>query len=221
MGKFTSGIWFILVTLYFIFFIGTVSVVNLFAYEEGINFNDGTITNGSLTGLNVNPEFFCDTPRYTYSADGSNQFKINPSSSNCRDTAGVVSEDICERIVGCSWEEVTSGFWFFSSTSETCVGTINATHYGKTNQNNFCTANNVSGNLTNCILMFCTWYETQPLQSDITSPRQLINLIGELFTFRYNFGFDGFLNIFITILFIFIPLLIWLLSLYFLLPFIH
>jgi hypothetical protein len=221
MGSFNAGVWFIVVSLYFILFIAVVSSVQTFSQETGIEFTDGTTANGSIDSLTLSSQPFCDTPRVRYGSDGSSSFQINPNEDDCSLTNGILNQQVCEGLVGCSWQNITTGFWFFSDTKETCIGTLNASYYGKDDTNNFCTAPVVSSNATICIRMGCLMYTTEPLTYDITSPKQLFLLVTDLFSFRYDFGFDDLLNILLTIILIFIPLLIWLMALYYMIPFFH
>ena len=220
MGQFQAGQWFIIITIYFVLFIGVVTAVANFSAENNLNFDDGTTATGSINGLSAQTEYFCDADRYAWTPSGES-YKISASNSDCSLTAGILKADVCNAINGCSWQNVTTGFWFFSSTTETCTGTLNDTYFGKNSSNNYCNAPASYNNLTQCIYLGCSWYETNPLQNEINSPKEFIGLIADIFTFRYDFGFDGLLNTLITIFLVFIPLFIWLIALYYMTPFIH
>lgn len=211
MGQFESANWFIGVTIYFILFIATVTAVS----SLGLDFEDGTTSTGSISGLSGDVEIFCSDPRYRYLPNGE-YTETYEDNDQCSVSTGAFSSSVCNAIQGCTWSNVTEGFWFFSSTSEACTGDINLTYYDAADDG-LCTGLNTSS----CQLLGCTLYEYDPLNAEISSPKEIMGTVAELFTFRYDFGFTGLLNTLLSIFLVFIPLLIWILSLYFMLPFLH
>jgi hypothetical protein len=211
MGQLNAGVWLILTSIYFIIFISVVASVS----SLGLDFEDGTISDGDISSLTGQSVFQCDTPRYAIRGDGS-VYITRENNLDCRSSYGANNDKLCNQINGCTWENVTSGFWFFADTTETCNGDINLNFYDSENDG---LCKGLTSN--DCFILGCTYYETNPYTSDISSPKEIMGLIFQLFTFRYDFGFSGLLNIIISIFFMFIPLLIWIMSLYFMLPFAH
>src|SRR6056297_1702685 len=218
-GSFNAGVWFIGVMIYFVFFIlivhGTTSLdeetadSDLVEIElEGVNFD-------TLIGTN-----YCTSPRFGYNAQTGELTEYNRRNRDklfCEESPGALSQSECNDIAGCSWENVTTGFWFWESTeSASCIGDINATEYDiemtdpligrprvKSHNNtgiygtytpfsdpNVCEHPEVLYNKTLCDLFVCTWESATP-DATFNSVGSIYSTVGDVFTFRHDFGFSN------------------------------
>jgi hypothetical protein len=215
MGEFKAGVWFALTTLYFFLFVGIATVATTFGSDVGAEYGSASFSGGDLVSFDSDSGLYCDDPRYGYAPNG-DYIRVGVTDYRCSASLGATQEDVCNALLGCTWENVTSGFWFFASTDEGCTGTINASQYS------LATANLCTTNITSeCQILGCTVYEPQQ-ESDIPkSPLYFLTVTADLFTFQYDFGFNNLTDTFLTFMAVFLPLLLWIYSLYMMLPVIH
>jgi len=245
MGEFKAGGMFVLMIIYFIVFIASVSL------GEQINQESSEINVESqiegLEGYYNDFSKICITPRFEYDPDTADITESNdPNNLLCEKSKGVLSKTICESIEGCSWENVTNGFWFWKSTEPaSCLGNINGTAYGIETKtflgqnyvsdhnnteyfednynikNSVCTHPNVIKNKTLCDTFSCSYnrLDTPEPEANLNSIK---NSVGDIFTFRHDFGFESTTaQFFGNLLFVVLPLIMLAISIYFMLPVVH
>lgn len=248
-GSFGAGKWLIVLVIYFMFFILSVNSVQNLVNADNLNSDISLeINNYDFSGILGNS--YCSNPRFSYDpATGEKEEypKAFTDRLRCEESIGVLDQSTCDIIEGCTWENVTSGFWFWETTeSASCIGDINATAYGievttsifrprVAAHNNTgiyaantpfldptpCTHPEVLTNKTKCDLFSCSWEDIN-IQSSYTEPSRVLDTVGDLFTFRYDFGFDNDnYNYILNILTFVIPLLMLIVSIYYMLPFAH
>jgi hypothetical protein len=170
-------------------------------------------------------------------------------SLNCDESVGVTDETVCNQIEGCSWETVSACSWWTqlwcTGSTDTCTGNINGTYYGMAesdswfgghyaikedsavvNDANVCTDYNLS--VTNCTLLSCSWLGSEQLyalkETEIKLSQNMWNVawnsVGQLITFRYDFGFDTYANWVTNFIIFYLPLLLLILAIYAIVPFI-
>jgi len=249
-GQLGAGIGLIVAVIYFFFFIMIVNsaenVVGLGVSSDLVTIDLGAVEFDAIIGSS-----FCANPRNYYNADtGEQSIYTNAETDRlfCEESAGVLSSSTCNDISGCNWTSVTSGFWFWTTTSEpSCIGDINSTTYGIEKNNPFfgrprivshnntgywesftpfddpsvCTHPNVIQNKTLCNMFSCQW-ELVTADTSFNSVGSVYSTISEVFTFRYDFGFTNqTLSLLMNFIFIVLPLLLLIVSLYFMLPVVH
>lgn len=214
MGEFKSVVWIVLLSIYMFIFVIVASVV------------DSTVISSDYLDVeNISGDGFCDSPRYAIRPDGDEQ-TIPKTDERCIDTRGAISEDRCESIDGCVWGNETI-FFFWTSSDETCTGTININNLTNETLNplslyNLCTLEYVIDDRELCYNLGCTWYDETTSDTDIvSSPVNLLKTLGTLFTFRYDFGLNSIFNGFLNFFLFWIPLLMLIGAVYFLAPFLH
>jgi hypothetical protein len=246
-GQFGAGIWFILLVVYFFFFVVIVNSVGVL--DDIAGDYSGAATNVDFTSLTGRT--YCSDPRYAYDAATGQETVYSSSSRDrlfCEESIGVRDQTTCDSIAGCSWETVTTGFWFWTTViNATCIGDINATAYGVDMTDPIigrprvmshdstgvfssytpfsspspCDHENVIFNKTRCEVFTCSWTSEAP-QETIKSATGIYDTVKTLFLFRYDFGFENAgLAVLANFIFIVLPLLMLIMALYFMLPIIH
>ena len=167
----------------------------------------------------------CSFPRYRYNQNGdSSKYIFDINNLDCDISAGAISPNVCDYIEGCNWANTTTGWLWFSSTTQHCNGTINQTYYndGEINTENFCNMDGLQGDTeTNtCGVLGCTSYAPRnDAKGGVLKPLVMLDTVGNLFLFRYDFGFETDLYDWITNFIIFyIPFLLLIMSIYILSP---
>jgi len=199
---------------------------------------------------------YCDDPRTIYdvynlegippeSMIGENQYTTHASSLECKNTVGIRSQDECEAISGCSWDETTAWYdWLTGDQTFTCNGhtdySINYTTiwFGRRaivdgEQISVCDYPTVQTNQTLCEAFSCDWaYHGSGSSSGLgyLEPTANINqgligsimdTIGGMFTLRFDYGFtNDNANAVLNLLLFWLPFLALLVVLYQLIPFI-
>ena len=248
-GSFGATTFFILATIYFIFFIivanasenlGSMSESDYVTVElDGIEFD-------ALMGSS-----YCTNPRFKFDPQTGEKSEYGSAwvdSLKCEESAGVLSQSSCETITGCAWENVTGGWWFWETTeSASCIGDINATSYGVSqttpvlgrsyvtghtntglwakytpfSDSSPCEHPSVLKDIELCSTFSCTWEKVTP-ETTFNSVSTIYGTVGDIFTFRYDFGFESTgLTLLVNFLFIILPLLILILSVYYMIPLLH
>lgn len=210
MGSSASGSWLLGLIIYFFVFIVMVTFVS--NMQEGITYSSDNIL--SATGSND----YCDTPRYTYNTDFELVKNIYPNTKDCRATLGTYAKETCEFIEGCIWDNVTSGWWIFSSTYESCTGEVNTSYYNNgTETFEICSMSGLQGRVNNglCGLMGCTYYTEKDLNVDdldttITGVIKQVNsftsVIISLASFDADIGIPEDYEFLFSFIFFYIPL---------------
>ena len=250
-GAFGSGILFIVLVVYFFIFILVVSSSEKISALAETNDTIVTINLGNVEFDAIIGSSFCTDPRYYYNAETGEKKKYNLNEYDrlfCEESVGILSQDICDDISGCKWENVTSGWWFWKTVEDaSCIGNINSTYYGIAqttvvigrprieSHNNTgvwaiytpfsdpsaCQHPNVIRNKTLCDMFSCSWTPVTP-DSSFKSVGNVYSTMSDVFSFRYDFGFaNQGLSLFMNFIFIVLPLLILIVSLYFMIPFFH
>lgn len=222
MTKLWAGVTIIGISIYFILLIALTTYGEAWANEVGINFG-GNATDSVSLNQSIEQQSSCDYPRYRYTPDGEqSKFNFDLDNTDCGISVGALGENECNAVQGCSWENTTSGFLFFSSQEESCVGDINKTYYndGVATSKDMCLMDGLQGDKSNCQKLGCTVYEPQDdFGSGDVGFLSMFQQVSDLFTFRYDFGFEGILSVVSTLLLVWLPSLIVLLCLYILSPF--
>jgi len=247
-GEFQAGIFLIFAVAYFFFFILVVNssenVAGLGATNTSlVNIDLGTVEFDAIIGSS-----FCTNPRSGYDATTGESYLYSNAQSDrlfCEESIGIKGSSICSDIAGCSWQNVTSGWWFWTSTtSASCIGNINSSYYNIESTNpiigrprvkvhnntgywatytpfndpSACEHPNVLLNKTLCDMFSCSW-EIATADTTFNSVGSIYSTIAEVFTFRYDFGFSNeAIAVLMNFIFIVLPLLVLIISLYFMIP---
>lgn len=252
MGEFKAGIWFSLISLYFMLFIVLVSSSQSFGAEINATSSGSVVSGGDVPNVLQSvgqEETRCVLPRKAYAPD-STSYRVSPLSLKCENSAGGISESNCNEIAGCTWGSVNEStltsiinfITFQSTANETCNGYINITspEYGgefvrnplpnafASSKTNVCNLPNVQDSPYYCGLLGCT-IESRTVGlsggtsfESVLSAGNLFSVVGNLITFNYDFGFESeALSLVLTLVFFYLPLILWVVSLYFAIPIIH
>jgi hypothetical protein len=171
-------------------------------------------------------------------------------SLTCKESVGVTAQSSCEQIEGCSWSSVSICPWYYSwcgETQNTCTGNINGSFYGISPEGTgIFSGNHYAGsgvgittnavdicedfdlNVSSCLLLSCSWLGSEQLynirQEEIKLNQNMWNVawnsVGQLITFRYDFGFDTYANWVTNFIIFYLPLLLLILAIYAIVPFI-
>lgn len=210
------------IAFYFIFLVLLTGFGSNIAQEFGLSTGQ-TLSNVNLSEQ-LQPQFSCDYPRYRFNRDGEpTRYVFNLDDLRCENSVGAVSELSCNDIQGCLWDNVTSGWLFFQSVTERCTGEINKTFYnnGVPTTKNICMIDGLQGQPVLCARLGCTAYEPSPQLFDRgVGFMGVVQQTSDLFTFRYDFGFEnGLASTFATFLLVWLPLVMLLGAIYILSPF--
>jgi len=246
-GSILGASVFFFLFIYFVVFILVADGADSMGTEnDDINVTDFSGTDGGLYGIGYFGQV-CNTPRYEYDPESTDVSETNdPDHLDCERTKGVLRSDICNSIEGCSWENVTSGFWFWETTEDaTCLGSINASYYGIDttsflgrevvvehsntevfrdrygSKKSICNHPNVVRNESLCNTFSCTF---DFLQTDLedTGLSSIRRTAGDVFTFRYDFDVENsVLSFVINFVLVILPMIALLISIYFMLPIVH
>jgi hypothetical protein len=207
MGDFKALTLFVALVIYFFLFL---FIANVGEQAEVDNY----------ISLNESIEAFCTTPRHSFDADGDTN-RILASSKRCVKTKVGFDESGCNSLEGCTW--VNESTFFFWSSPSACEGDINRSFY--TNESiglippNLCVMEGFQDQDL-CFNIGCTWMDSAS-EINVKDTKGMLELVGELFTFRYDFGFSGLYNV-LTVFFSFwLPFLLLIGCVYYMLPFIH
>lgn len=196
-----AGIWiFVLIFYYICLGLILTATANIESTNSFINGSSGGYINSGLSGM-------CDKPRETYNANG-DLTKTNDRTTSCALTLGTFDEEVCNRIIGCTYDNITTGIFWWKDTLEICTGTINRTYYSGDDSTAFksiCKWSNVLHNETACEDLGCKWNEDIP---EIDS-YSVWDLVKDIFTNDVSFGFenDGVNNL-LTFIFVWFPLIV-------------
>lgn len=121
-GQMGASVWLMSVFIYFIFF-------TLIVYSaENIELESSTtgVPVVELADMEFNGfigQTYCNNPRSYFNPVTKEQdFYSNKERDRlfCEESSGALSLDNCNEISGCNWEEYSTGFWFFATTTEGC-----------------------------------------------------------------------------------------------------
>jgi len=224
MSKEWAGKVFLGLIIYFVILTLTLSYGQAMAESFGSTLN-GNTTNSVNLSTAFGTQSSCDYPRYRYNQNGdSSRYIFNLDNLDCEISVGAISPNNCNALNGCNWANETTGWLWFSSTNQYCNGTLNKTYYNDNvpTTENICEINGLQGdtNVNTCSVLGCTVYAPRNDASGVKSPVGLLDTVGDLFLFRYDFGFETGLYTFLANFLIFtLPLIVLLLCIYLLSPF--
>jgi hypothetical protein len=136
MGQYESGKTIIFLSIYFIALIFILSIVQVALTSMGIPYSFVTSDDESqLLGF-VQQDSLCTHPRTFTTSDGSQETisQYQKNSASCQWTDGSYDALACDSIVGCTWQNATTSFFFFEREAS-CEGSITLTNYSQfTNQ---------------------------------------------------------------------------------------
>lgn len=178
-GSGSGAKWLLGLSIYFALFIIVVSLVT--SLQGGEYYSD--IDKSGSFCSNVRLDYY---PYSDETTERSTQLALRHL--DCSRSRGVLSQDICEEISGCSWESELTGFWFWTSEKNaTCIGSMDVSElgiltyqsaftegggYGVKAHNNtpsgryygsVCNHPNVLNNQTLCEYFSCIWEDYQPI----------------------------------------------------------
>lgn len=228
MGSETGAKWLVLLVLYFGIMTFLVSIIGQIADGGTSSFNETTAG------------FSCGVPRTIYE-----QFSVEPidtsdiptATSNrynrlieCGQSVGVLSNESCSLLNGCTWEDVS--YWW-QSAQETCEGQMNYTSVTENNtwtiygtmidEDNVCTQTAILDNQTLCETFSCTWayrggldnLGVEEVEVKLGTLGKMWETIKGMFSFTFDFGFtDASANYILNFIIFWIPLLAVILSIY-------
>lgn len=219
-----GGLLFLGLVIYYLFFILTLTYGEDLANEFGQTLGGNTTVDVDVDNT-FGYDVYCDYPRYKYTQAGEgSRYYFDLDNLDCDISAGVISQNVCNNIAGCNWTNITTGFWWFADTTEGCTGTINKTYYndGTPSSENLCLIDGIQGsaNANTCGVLGCTVYEPElDASGGVKSPLSILKVVGELFTFRYDFGFEkDIVDLGATFILVYLPFMLLLLSIYLLSP---
>lgn len=221
MGDIKAGKWAIGVLVYFVLLSFILSLANAISTEYDLDF----ITSSSIDELSNGTTTIgtCEDPRYYVNSGGELKEEFVGNRKSCASTLGVYDSDTCSTIQGCTWDNITTGFWWWTSTgAESCIGDINVTYYNNGSgigTTRVCDMYTLSSDEASCNAIGCTWNDGS---AESITYATVSSLFVDLFTFDISFGFENdFFNNFIILLLIYVPLIILAVAIYFMLPIIH
>ena len=253
---------FVIVLLYFFFMTITVYSVS-HAFSGGFSSSLNLLKPDTCSEPRDIYDYYLLEPKFTTdNFEKNHDNKPYLSQLECRFSRGVLSEQDCLAIEGCSWSAPPHGILrriltleglipIFGEDDDTCIGTIAADHYNintttsilsthvaehVNSQLNFgrgsiCTHPNVIYNITACELFSCTWLtnarisqlkqEQIEIEASRSTVRKIMTMTSDMFTLRFDFGFENDLITYILNFLIFwLPLILLIFAVYLMIPFI-
>lgn len=238
MGEVNSTKWIIVVLLYMfiinIIILGSQAVADYYGDTWETNLS---VTNATFTNNYDSDSTKCESPRHLFYLSSEGVLKSGKElgilyspiiEDNCEQTAGIYSQLECQRIEGCEWVNVTSGWWFWETTTDiqSCEGNINWTYYNNGVEPstflNVCNLplidNNTETSRSVCENIGCSIVSYDYSSVDY-SATGIWNNLKDLATFNLDFNTETpFLATMISFFALYLPLIILLLQLRFLLP---
>lgn len=202
MASDTAGKWLLGLVIYFFIMITIVT------YASNMN-SDVTYSGGTLP---TEKETYCDSPRVMY--DQNFDLINNPyvNTKECESTLGIYSQNACEFINGCIWDNVTTGFLWWTDTIVTCTGDVNTSYYNNgTTTSRVCNmqdADNISSGL--CSMLGCTPYVESSIQQG--NKQGVFDTIYEMATFQVDVGLPDAYEYLFSFVFFYLPLIILILA---------
>lgn len=165
------------------------------------------------------------------SGDVSRSGTVWLGSIECEYSTGQLGQTQCEALSGCSWTEDT-WFWFFGTGNYQCVGEFNYTWIDPADVNyvypmnyidytnntqGICAYSSVLNNSTLCSQMGCSWgykaasidvFGVDDIELNVGMFGKLWNVIKQLFTFSFPFGFESdAANFILNLIIFYLPLI--------------
>lgn len=247
MGEFKAGQWVVILFFYF-----TVLIIIVAASDNlyGEIYVTGEAGIEGYDNLLFMTDAACENPRFKYNPTTGESSQYNRGqvdSLDCSQSYGTLSKNDCDSITGCSWDNVTSGFWFWKSIDEGCTGYIDSDSYGvdskvkdlfggisvkphdtytafsSSNVKSIspCNHANVVRDEELCRLFSCSWVSVD-FTENYDKPSSILKTMGSVFTFKYDFGIENnLLSWILRFMFIVLPLIMLMVSVYMMLPFLH
>lgn len=218
MGDYRAGGLFVFCLLYLILAYAVTASVTAYNTENiNVSGNESVQDSLSLSGGS------CQGPRER--GDVFSSF----DSLKCTSTP-VEDENVCNEINGCSWSNATTTLLFFE-TAASCRGTINATAYDSTAQVNsdtltspgFCELSGYDNDRATCERVGCQWVDAQNIEVTPTSGFSTVtSTIGVLSGFRADIiGLPPLVSFLYSMFTFYIPLVLLIISIYYMIPVIH
>ena len=217
MGSGTGAKWVAMIALYFTVMLFIVGLVNT---TMGTSIGEEVDTSGT----------YCGSPREIYEPYNPNPIDQSElgwiyrnyyeAHIDCEKSQGILGQDICEDIDGCTWDSPNN--WFqnlFGSADDTCTGQMNHTFIlvdgtqpigllgtgiadytdasGETSKF-ICTHPDVYENETLCNELSCTWkyrdaisdFETSDIEPKLSLLGSIWEVTKDLVSFKFDFGFE-------------------------------
>lgn len=218
MGEFRAGSLFVFVLIYMILaYAITAGITSVSAADINVTGNESVQDSLSLSGGT------CEPPR--------ERGDIFASFDSLRCTSTPVEDEaVCNDINGCTWSNATSTLLFFE-TSASCDGVINATSYDSTAQTDeeslvepeFCELEGFDDSQSTCEQVGCTWINPDETQVTASSGFSTVtSTFGVLSGFRADIiGLPSMVGWLYAMFTFYIPLVLLLISIYYMIPVIH
>jgi len=226
MGSFSAGKTLVSCLIYFLVLGTILNISNTFLVSLdrtpiGFNDNDALEFSYDLTSNS------CDSPRYYPYVDGVQKENTQAFREDCGMTNGIFYEGLCTSISGCSWGVDSPEWWEIwkdDNVSDTCLGEINTSDYNNGTERGvfqtICDLSSLQDNETLCNTLGCTYFEHTEGISKHTSEILWVQ-IGNVFTLSFETGLPSPYNEVILIFMLYLPLIMFLIAGYYMLPFIH
>ena len=233
MGQFDAGKTILWLAVYFIILILGLFIVETVASEYNLAYSVTSNANESSL-LAFNSQFgVCEEPRIVIDSDTKEESQIslfNQNSDACQDTIGNYNENQCSSISGCTWVNVTPFWWWQNTDVQECSGTVNLTSLGLAGvELNVYGEVDIQAEINDildtptrqiaCETLGYTWSDEQTEQE--VSIGTITSITGSLFSYQASFTDNFLLDLLLTTLLFYLPFLIFLVAIYFSLPFIH
>ena len=212
--------WIIGLVIYFVILFSFMSMIGTFANEY--NLEEGGIISSSGGG-DIAPEIneTCMNPREYVNPITGEQYLLNANDKRCEHLIFINSTS-CDAIEGCSWSPSGVAPWYlaflgFPDYDASCEGDVDIDYYGYNGSTfsrfDICELPDLTEDI--CYDLGCTW-STDNAFDEIGYKNGFFvvaKVVGDIITFRLNFstGSSG-INALLTLILIWIPLMIMILS---------
>lgn len=231
MGESKATIWVLgLILYFFILFLFTSS---LQTSRELLSFSDNRLNVTDPGWREQGNVFFNPTYQNQCSGTGGGRSMNFLQNIQCNQLA-LDNEDYngCNNVTGCTWQNRSSFFGLFVSDPE-CTGIVDKTTYNITGGlNTYCESSGLQS-VENCTLFKCDWVDFSSLPTNtkgaslsgneplsLSTTTNIWNTIKFMASFRTDIGLGNF-NFIFSLLFFWIPTVMLLLAIYFMIPFFH
>lgn len=240
MGDFRGTRYLLILLVYFAGLITFLTLTEVFANEYDLEYGVNYSTNfTAIAGLTPSDIGECGYPREFINPATGETDEV-PSfikhTSLCKYSSGSANPEKCEDIDGCFVENETFLF-FFTTDVIGCGGYVNLTNYttvptvrvdlsGTTKtfingtEGKFPIYCELFTNQTTCQDLGCNWRDYEEIPETV-SEFDVFTILGDLITFQATFSNNGFINIILTFILFYIPSVMFIIGLYYSLPFLH
>jgi hypothetical protein len=225
MGQFSAGLAFIGILVYMV--LAFVLTAGMTSFSTGSGAGELNVTGSE--GIQESLQLYggvCEGPRERASIFDSF------NSLSCDSIPGAASEGSCNLIEGCAWENESTSFFLFDSPA-TCGGRVNASFYDQNavygastrylSSPDVCDLSGLDTSQRDCELLGCNWVDASDYQIGATSGfSTVVSTLGALTGFNASIiGLDGLLAFLYSVFAFYIPLVLLIIAIYFMLPVIH